>query len=265
MDEIPTALREKNRSSLKNQSLFISGKGAGIKTMIWFVIGIITVIILSFSLGKLTDRNPAPVALENTNPAPVTVEQNIVQEEEKPVNEEIIPENILGHLAYEQAPLTELKAITADGRIRLRVKSAEKYSEMATDARRQGISLVPISGFRAIDEQEYLFFEIKQQRNQGVSERAEVSAPPGYSEHHTGYAIDIGDGNNPNTNLSVSFENTPAFKWLQQNAPRYSFELSFPRDNLQGISYEPWHWRFVGDTHSLKTFYQARQITQPLQ
>ena len=39
-----------------------------------------------------------------------------------------------------------------------------------------------------------------------------------------------------------------------------SFEISFPKDNVQGVSYEPWHWRFVGDTDSLETFYKANNI-----
>ena len=92
------------------------------------------------------------------------------------------------------------------------------------------------------------------------SQRAAVSAPPGYSEHHTGYAIDIGDADVPATNLSPDFENTAAFKWLRENAAYFSFELSFPRDNPQNIMYEPWHWRFVGDRHSLETFYKAREL-----
>ena len=58
--------------------------------------------------------------------------------------------------------------------------------------------------------------------------------------------------------VEPGFENTAAFHWLEANAARYSFELSFPRDNPQGISYEPWHWRFVGDRESLETFYKAR-------
>ncbi|MBE9223824.1 M15 family metallopeptidase, partial [Cyanobacterium stanieri LEGE 03274] len=175
-----------------------------------------------------------------------------------------IPDNILGHIAYEEAPPSELTPITADGRIRLRKKAAERFNAMVRDARSQGIILVPISGFRSIAEQEYLFFEVKEQRNQDARKRAEVSAPPGRSEHHTGYAVDIGDGNNSSTNLQESFENTPAYQWLEANASSYSFELSFPRNNLQGISYEPWHWRFVGDTHSLETFYQAQELTTPL-
>ncbi len=88
-----------------------------------------------------------------------------------------------------------------------------------------------------------------------------MSAPPGYSEHHTGYAIDIGDEYYPDADLKTSFENTSAFEWLQENAAYYSFELSFPKGNSQGVSYEPWHWRFVGDRDSLETFYRARSAT----
>jgi D-alanyl-D-alanine carboxypeptidase len=91
-----------------------------------------------------------------------------------------------------------------------------------------------------------------------VAQRAEVSAPSGYSEHHTGYAVDIGDGKAPALNLKIDFENTAAFKWLKANAARFSFEMSFPRNNAQGLSYEPWHWRYVGDRDSLETFYKAR-------
>lgn len=127
---------------------------------------------------------------------------------------------------------------------------------MTQAARRDGVRIVPISGFRTRSEQETLFFGIKAQRGQNVETRAEVSAPPGYSEHHTGYAVDIGDANQPGTNLSQSFAETRAYQWMEANAPRFSFELSFPPDNLQGVSFEPWHWRFVGDLDSLETFYQ---------
>ncbi|MGB5592574.1 MAG: M15 family metallopeptidase [Crocosphaera sp.] len=169
-------------------------------------------------------------------------------------------ENILGHLPYSEASPEQLKSITNDGGIKLRKKAAESFLKMQRDARANGVILNPISGFRTVAQQEYLFFEIKRQRNQETRKRAEVSAPPNYSEHHTGYAVDIGDGKVPATNLSENFEQTPAFRWLENNAAKYSFELSFPPNNTQGISYEPWHWRYVGDPHSLETFYKARNL-----
>jgi zinc D-Ala-D-Ala carboxypeptidase len=167
---------------------------------------------------------------------------------------------VLGHLAYPEAPESELAPITADGRIRMRKAAADRFRAMSQAARSSGVILVPISGFRSVKEQEQLFFDVGAQRNQTPAQRAALSAPPGHSEHHTGYAVDVGDGSAPATNLSADFDKTKAFKWLQANAARFGFEISFPKDNVQGVSYEPWHWRFVGDRSSLEMFYKARNL-----
>lgn len=190
--------------------------------------------------------------------APAEQQQQSTEESDATVTS---VDNVLGHLPYAEAPSADLQDI---GRgIRLRTAAAEEFEQMVADAAIAGIPLVPLSGYRSQEEQEYLFFEIQAQRNQNPSERAEISAPPGFSEHHTGYAIDIGDGTVPAANLNESFAETPAFAWLEANAARYGFELSFPEDNPQGITYEPWHWRFVGDRDSLETFYRAKQLPQP--
>ena len=68
----------------------------------------------------------------------------------------------------------------------------------------------------------------------------EVSAPPGYSEHHTGRAIDIAT---PATRpLTAEFEGSPAFIWLQANAGAFGFRMPYGRGNRFGFDYEPWHW-----------------------
>lgn len=174
------------------------------------------------------------------------------------LNEDEAVDSVLGHLAYEEAPPGDLQPIVADGSIKLRTAAANQLLAMLDDARASGVSILAISGYRSFEDQEYLFFEVKAERGQTARTRAEVSAPPGYSEHHTGYAVDLVDGTRPETDLRESFESTAAFQWLERNAARYGFELSFPRDNEQGISYEPWHWRYVGDPHSLETFYKQR-------
>lgn len=166
--------------------------------------------------------------------------------------------DLLGHLPYSEAPLDELVPVTSDGFWELREAAANRFLAMQAAAKADGIDLVVLSAFRTIADQQTLFFEVKAQRGQVATERAEVSAPPGYSEHHTGYAIDLGDANDPETDLSVDFERTEGFQWLEANAAYFSFELSFPPNNEQGIAYEPWHWRFVGDQDSLETFYRAR-------
>lgn len=172
-----------------------------------------------------------------------------------PAAEEASPKTILGHFPYQEAPLAALVEV-APG-IKLSKAAAVAYQGLEKAARADGVSLVPLSGFRSVEDQKYLFFGVKGERGQTASERAKVSAPPGYSEHHTGYAIDIGDAAAPGSNLSDSFEQSQAFKWLEKNAAYSSFELSFPKGNPQGVHYEPWHWRFVGDQQSLETFHQS--------
>ncbi|MGB7442537.1 MAG: M15 family metallopeptidase [Coleofasciculaceae cyanobacterium] len=247
-DDIPAALRDtpeaKKTSRLSRPLLIITPLALG-------AIALITFLLLPQFQTRQTSASSNQVTADGTSTETSSTTDN----------DEV--DNILGHLPYEEAPASELRSISLDGRIRLRRAATEKFKAMSAAASRDGITLVPLSGFRSLTEQEYLFFEVKAERGQVASKRAEVSAPPGYSEHHTGYAVDIGDANVPATNLSPEFENTAAFKWLEENAAYYSFELSFPEGNPQGISYEPWHWRFVGDIDSLKTFHQARDLETP--
>ena len=167
-------------------------------------------------------------------------------------------ENVLNHLSYTEAPEAELVAI--GGGYRLRTAAATKFRSMVAAARSSGVNITTISAFRTVEDQKRLFFGVGEERGQRPTKRAEVSAPPKYSEHHTGYAIDVGDGTVPATNLNQNFDTTPAYKWLKAHAATYSFELSFPKDNIQKVSYEPWHWRFVGDINSLETFYKAHNL-----
>ena len=235
-DDVPEALRETSRSKARFSSRKILLIGGG------FALGLISLLA-----GALFSNPVAPPLSLDVNSSP---DIEVVATPEK--------EDLLGHLPYEEINQQNLKAITPNGSIKMHKSAAVKFKEMANAARVAGVTLVPLSGFRSVEQQKQLFFQIKEQRGQVASQRAEVSAPPGYSEHHTGYAIDIGDANMSQTNLKTSFEETPAFKWLEKNAPRYSFELSFPKDNEQGIAYEPWHWRFVGDIESLEMFYKDK-------
>ena len=73
-----------------------------------------------------------------------------------------------------------------------------------------------------------------------MHEILEVSAAPGYSEHHSGRAIDLTAPGY--AALEEEFENSPSFAWLRRNARRFGFALSYPRKNRHGIAYEPWHW-----------------------
>ncbi|MGD1854950.1 MAG: D-alanyl-D-alanine carboxypeptidase family protein [Leptolyngbyaceae cyanobacterium] len=172
---------------------------------------------------------------------------------------EVAPPNdsaLLGHRRYEIADASSLVTLSTNAMVRLKPEVAQKIETMMTEARAAGISLDVISGFRSLEDQQYLFFDLKAERGQTAQTRAEVSAPPGYSEHHTGYAVDFVDLSQPATELNTSFENTPAFRWLEENAAYYGFEMSFHKENDQNVAYEPWHWRYVGNQESLELFYQ---------
>ncbi|MDV2998286.1 MAG: putative carboxypeptidase YodJ [Chroococcidiopsis sp. SAG 2025] len=130
---------------------------------------------------------------------------------------------------------------------------------MKLDSKRSGIELVLISGFRSITAQNKLF--LKQINRKGNKElAAKLSAPPGYSEHHTGYGLDIGEGKDIDTYTKFEFDRTQAYFWLTKNAHKYGFELSFPKNNLQGVSYEPWHWRYINSPIASKVFENARNL-----
>ena len=168
--------------------------------------------------------------------------------------------SLLGHLPYPEASRDDL--ILFSSGIYVHKDIYEKLKEMQFMAAQRGISLQLLSGYRSIDLQRDIFYENKSIRNQTAIERSRDSAPPGYSEHSTGYAIDVGDGNYPNTHFEVEFEQTPAFKFMKKFASRYHFVLSFPANNKQGVSYEPWHWRFEGTVNALRKFEAANKITK---
>jgi len=267
--EIPEAIREsidlpRKSSSNLSAPLIILG------VLVLGIVGFLTYFLFDLGsqpsqtvINKPNDKSvTSKVTLEAKTKQFSPAQKNPIRAQKQPKNELTTKKpskgDLLGHLPYKIAPKADLAPINNDGNITLRNAAAEKFKQMQSAATADGINLVPISAFRTTEAQEQLFFGVKEQRVQNAAKRAKVSAPPGYSEHHTGYALDIGDGNNPATNVEVEFANTAAFRWLEQNALKYSFELSFPPENEQGVSYEPWHWRFVGDRDSLETFYKVR-------
>jgi len=158
---------------------------------------------------------------------------------------------ILGHLPYQEIPKEKLVLIEPN--IEVHIDMRDSLLKMREEAKKDGIYLVFLSGYRSINLQNEIFYSLKSIRNQEASERARVSAPPGYSEHSTGFAIDIGDATQRETDFETEFENTDAFKWLIKNAAKFHFKLSFTKDNKY-IDYEPWHWRYEGSIEALKVF-----------
>lgn len=122
----------------------------------------------------------------------------------------------------------------------LHPQAARAWKAMREAAQGDDVVLESISGYRSHDYQLGIF-ERKLARGLAVEEILTVNAAPGYSEHHSGRALDIGAPDEPAA--EESFERTVAFEWLTAHAGDYGFAMSYPRDNPHGIVYEPWHWR----------------------
>lgn len=119
--------------------------------------------------------------------------------------------------------------------------AARAWERMRHAALGDGIVLEAISGYRSHDYQLGIF-ERKRARGQSVEEILAVNAAPGFSEHHSGCAMDISAPEEPPA--EESFEASQAFAWLADHAANHGFAMSYPRGNPHGIVYEPWHWRW---------------------
>ena len=123
--------------------------------------------------------------------------------------------------------------------VRLSPRAATAWRRMHAAAAADGITLIPLSGFRSLRRQTALIRR-KLATGRAIADILRYVAAPGFSEHHTGRAIDIGDPTD--INIEESFARTPAFRWLRRHAGKFGFVLSYPRRNPHGIGYEPWHW-----------------------
>ncbi len=123
-------------------------------------------------------------------------------------------------------------------------QAAAAWLSMQRQARADQITLALVSAFRSVARQREIILE-KLDQGLSIDTVLESVAPPGFSEHHTGRAIDI--GTSEDSALEEVFETTPAFQWLTRCAAGFGFRMSFPRDNPSGFVFEPWHWCYHED------------------
>ena len=117
--------------------------------------------------------------------------------------------------------------------------AAAKWQQMVEAAAGNGIHLLIVSGYRGYEYQAELIRK-KIVAGQAIDDILKVSAAPGYSQHHTGTAVDIATpGSRP---LTEEFETSDAFQWLSRHAAKFGFSMTYPRDNAYGFIFEPWHW-----------------------
>ena len=142
-------------------------------------------------------------------------------------------------LQSEATDLVSVGASPEGNDCRLIRPAARSWNYMHAAARALAIELQPLSGFRSVDRQAKII-RGKLDLGEKIPDILRSIAAPGYSEHHTGRAIDI---SSPEVlPLEEAFANTRAFAWLIWHADEFGFKLSFPKHNPHGFVYEPWHW-----------------------
>jgi D-alanyl-D-alanine carboxypeptidase len=108
-----------------------------------------------------------------------------------------------------------------------------------------GVVLTLASGYRSFATQTVTYDRYV--KAGGQAEADTVSARPGYSEHQTGFALDIGDGGGA-CSFQPCFADQPAAVWARTNAHRFGFVVRYPwmLHEITGYYYEPWHLRYIG-------------------
>ncbi|MCV4230515.1 M15 family metallopeptidase [Virgibacillus sp. LDC1] len=158
----------------------------------------------------------------------------VLVNKDHPLDPEAVPKDIVTLFEYNDLMYGY---VVLDNTIRLSRSVAENFGDMIEAAGQDGVNHFMISsGYRNESEQEQLY------REKG----SDYALPPGYSEHNLGLSMDIGS-------TQQSIDRSPEGKWLKEHAWAHGFILRYPQDKTEitGIQYEPWHFRYVGQPHSM--------------
>ena len=134
----------------------------------------------------------------------------------------------------------------------MRYDAAKALEKLFSRAKKAGVKLYAASGFRSFKRQREIF---KNNYGKDGEKANKYSARPGQSEHQTGLAMDV-TCSEVNYDLNESFENTLAYKWLQNNMHNFGFILRYPKNKeaITGYIFEPWHLRYVGKDIAKKLY-----------
>lgn len=147
----------------------------------------------------------------------------------------------LSPLKYKPSDLAYIKGTG----FRMRKEAAGKLASLFTGARNAGHRLTVVSAYRSYGQQSALYSDYV--RSYGQAYADSISARPGFSEHQTGLAADVGQLT-PTCQLEACFGSTSDGRWVAKNAYKYGFIVRYPKGQQQvtGYTYEPWHLRYVG-------------------
>lgn len=128
---------------------------------------------------------------------------------------------------------------------KMRREAADALKVLFDAAKKDGIELAGVSGYRSESRQRTLFDNYV--KRDGLEAASRYSAKPGYSEHQTGLAMDV-SGKDGKCAAEDCFAGTDEANWLADHAYEYGFIIRYPQDKeeVTGYKYEAWHLRYVG-------------------
>ena len=202
------------------------------------------------------ESNPEEIP-EEIPPESSEPEQPEEPEEPKiPVPEDrsvLILVNPWNYSPEDYAPVLE----NVQGKYNLDEKAAESAKNLVAAAKEAGFNMLLCSAYRTVQKSAELYQrKVNEFLSAGYSEAdakteaAKWVAPPGTSEHHTGLAMDLvsSDYWSYYSDLEHDYEKFDSFKWMYEHCAEFGFILRYPKDKqeITGITYEPWHYRYVG-------------------
>ena len=168
-----------------------------------------------------------------------------------PVTEEYAPEDLA---------VVDIPSADEGEEFELRMEAKEALERMVNDAKKEGLSICGVAGYRSFETQKEIYTEsiVKQ----GLTHTRMYIAFPGTSEHQTGLAVDL---STPicNNEVTQDFKDTKEYEWLLNNSYRYGFILRYPEgsENITGYGYESWHLRYVTVEHA-KNIYDKKMVLE---
>lgn len=157
-------------------------------------------------------------------------------------------------------PNLALRDNITDGEKQVVAAVAPQLQLLSEAAQKDGLALDVESAYRSYEFQDKLYNTYVGSQGQTTADR--YSAKPGYSEHQTGLAVDVGNAKDSGCNVKACFADTVEAAWLAKNAHVYGFIIRYPKgkDSITGYAYEPWHLRYVG-TSLARNIYRLNSVT----
>lgn len=216
------------------------------KPVLYFFSVIVVIALAGVMLSKIFDgtKGPAPTMKNSFDKNQYSLSDAkslwvVVNKARQLKPAQYAPDNLV-------APKVPLRSNITDTEKLLRSDAAKALEQLVNQASSQGIHFNLQSGYRSYAFQVNLYNSYVKEQGKAVADTE--SARPGYSEHQTGLAVDLGSISTPACDVENCFADTAEGTWLAANAYKYGFIVRYPADkvSITGYVYEPWHIRYVG-------------------